>query len=138
MANGFTMNSVFLSGNLTRDPEVRYTPNGTAVASFGLAVNNRKKQGDQWVDDPCFIDVTAFGKMAEMIGESFDKGTSVVVEGRLQYRTWEANDGTKRNKHEIIAELIKPIARIDGGSKSSGRGGKGGNSSEYDDSDIPF
>jgi single-strand DNA-binding protein len=137
MANGFTTNTVYLSGNLTRDPELRYTPNGTAVASFGLAVNNRKKQGDQWVDDPCFIDVTAFGKDAEQVGEFLNKGMSIMVEGRLQYRTWEANDGTKRSKHEIVAERIRLLARMDG-SKSAGSGGKSQGPSEYDDSDVPF
>lgn len=121
MAQGFTMNSVFLSGNLTRDPEVKYLPSGTPVATFGLAVNNRIKKGDQWVDDPCFIDVTTFGKTAEQIGTDFDKGMPVVVEGRLQFRSWEASDGSKRSKHEVIADIVKPLVKFQGNGGKSGR-----------------
>ena len=155
MAQGFTVNSVFLTGNLTRDPEVKFLPSGTAVVSFGLAVNNRKKQGDQWVDDTCFIDVTAFGKTAEQVGETIDKGMPVLIEGRLQYRSWEAKDGSgKRSKHEIIAEIVKPLVKFqkDGSSKS---GRDPGSDDEYaeshggrvmpragkptrDDDDVPF
>jgi single-strand DNA-binding protein len=120
MAQGFTVNSVFLTGNLTRDPEVKFLKSGTAVASFGLAVNNRVKRGDEWVDDPCFIDITVFGKTAEQIGETIDKGMPVLVEGRLQYRTWEGQDGQKRSKHEVIADIVKPLVKFQGnGSKSS-------------------
>ncbi len=121
MAQGFTVNSVFLTGNLTRDPEVKYLKSGTAVASFGLAVNNRKKVGDEWLDNPCFIDITLFGKTAEQIGETLDKGMPVMIEGRLEFRQWEAQDGTKRSKHEIIADIVKPLVKFqkDGGSRSS-------------------
>jgi primosomal replication protein N len=70
-----SLNNVVLLGNLTRDPEVRYTPSGTPVATLGLAVNNRIKQGDEWKDDPCFIDVVVFGKQAESCGEYLSKGS---------------------------------------------------------------
>jgi len=120
MAQGFTVNSVFLTGNLTRDPELKFLPSGTAVAKFGLAVNNRVKKGDEWVDDPCFVDITVFGKTAEQIGETLDKGMPVLVEGRLQYRSWEGQDGTKRSKHEVVADIVKPLVKFQGnGSKSS-------------------
>ena len=81
-----SLNNVILLGNLTRDPEVRYTPSGTPVATLGLAVNNRMKQGDEWKDDPCFIDVVVFGKQAESCGEYLSKGQPVLIEGRLRYR----------------------------------------------------
>ena len=103
-----SLNNVVLLGNLTRDPEVRYTPSGTPVATLGLAVNNRMKQGDEWKDDPCFIDVVVFGKQAESCGEYLSKGQPVLVEGRLRYRTWEGQDGQKRSKHEV-SRLSRPI-----------------------------
>jgi len=96
-------NRVILAGNLTRDPELRYTPNGRAVASFGLAVNNRYKVGDEWRQDPCFVDITVWGKQAENCSEYLSKGRSVLVEGRLNYRTWETEEGQKRSKLEVVA-----------------------------------
>jgi single-strand DNA-binding protein len=112
------VNQVNLAGNLTRDPEVRFLSSGTAVARVSMAVNNRIKKGDEWVDDPCFIDVTVFGKRAEWVGENLDKGNSVFVSGRLQFRSWET-DGQKRSKHEVIAENITLLSGS--GAKSSGR-----------------
>jgi single-strand DNA-binding protein len=93
-----SLNNVILMGNLTRDPEVRYTTSGTPVATLGLAVNNRMKQGDEWKDDPCFIDVVVFGKQAESCGEYLSKGQPVLVEGRLRYRSWEGQDGQRRSR----------------------------------------
>ena len=110
------VNQVNLAGNVTRDPEVRFLSSGTAVARVSLAVNNRIKKGDEWVDDPCFVDITVFGKSAEWIGENVDKGNAVFVTGRLQFRTWE-QDGQKRSKHEVIAEKI---TLLNSSGKSSG------------------
>lgn len=122
MAQGYTVNSIFLSGNLTRNPVVKFLKSGTAVTNLGLAVNNRKKVGEEWVDDTCFIDVTLYGKNAEQAGETLDKGMPVFVEGRLQYRSWEAPDGSKRSKHEVVADIVKPLVKFQkDGSKSSGR-----------------
>ena len=82
-----TLNVIMLVGHLTRDPEVRYSPTGTPVATLGLAVNTRVKgQDGQWREDPCFIDVVVFGTQAEACGEYLEKGTPALVEGRLQYR----------------------------------------------------
>src|SRR5919108_1324861 len=95
------LNVVMLVGNLTRDPEVRYSPTGTPVATLGLAVNTRVKgQDGQWRDDPCFIDVVVFGNQAEACGEYLEKGAPALVEGRLQYRTWEDSHGNRRSEHE--------------------------------------
>jgi single-strand DNA-binding protein len=133
-----SLNNVILMGNLTRDPEVRYTPSGTPVATLGLAVNNRIKQGDEWKDDPCFIDVVVFGKQAESCGEYLSKGQPVLVEGRLRYRTWEGQDGQKRSKHEVLAFRVQFMPK---GGRAPGSGGFSGDVGEgepMDDDDVPF
>ena len=133
-----SLNHVVLLGNLTRDPEVRYTPSGTPVATLGLAVNNRVKQGDEWKDDPCFIDIVVFGKQAESCGEYLSKGQPVLVEGRLRYRTWEGQDGQKRSKHEVTAFRVQFMPK---GGRAPGGGGMPGEFEEgeaIDDDDIPF
>lgn len=99
-------NKVVLIGNLTRNIELRYTPNGTPVGSFGLAVNRRFKQGDELKDEVLFIDVVTFGKQAENAAKYLLKGSKVMVEGRLQQRRWETETGEKRSKHEVVAENI--------------------------------
>jgi single-strand DNA-binding protein len=133
-----SLNNVILLGNLTRDPEVRYTPSGTPVATLGLAVNNRMKQGDEWKDDPCFIDVVVFGKQAESCGEYLSKGQPVLIEGRLRYRSWEGQDGQKRSKHEVSAFRVQFMPK---GGRAPGSGGASGDMSEgepMDDDDVPF
>jgi single-strand DNA-binding protein len=135
MAN---LNHIILLGNLTRDPEVRYTPSGTPVATLGVAVNNRMKQGDEWKDDPCFIDVVVFGKQAESCGEYLSKGQPVLIEGRLRYRSWEGQDGQKRSKHEVSAFRVQFMPK---GSRAPGSGGLSSDMSEgepLDDDDVPF
>ena len=99
-------NKVIFLGNLTKDPETRYTPSGTAVSSFDIAVNHRYKQGDEVKDEVCFIGVVVFGKQAESVGQYLSKGNSAIVEGRLQQRTWENDDGQKRSKHEVVAQSV--------------------------------
>ena len=102
-------NVVSLTGNTTRDPELSFTAGGTAVAAFGLAINSRKKDTDgSWIDgDPQFFDIKAFGELAENIAESISKGTRVVINGRLNYSSWESKDDSgKRSKVEVIADSI--------------------------------
>jgi single-strand DNA-binding protein len=99
-------NKVILIGNLTKNPELRYTPNGTPVASFGLAVNRRYRQADAMKEEVCFIDVVVFGKQAEHCGQYLSKGHGVIVDGRLQQRRWETEDGQKRSKHEVVAQTV--------------------------------
>jgi len=108
MAN---FNKVILLGRLTRDPEIRYTPSGNAVTTFGMAVNNPRKQGDEWQEETCFIDIVIFGKQAENCNEYLSKGNLVLVEGRLRWRSWEGQDGQKRSKHEVIATNIQFMPR---------------------------
>ncbi len=99
-------NKIILIGNLTRNIELRYTPSGTPVGSFGLAVNRRFKQGDELKEEVCYVDVVTFGKQAENASKYLSKGSKVTVEGRLQQRRWETETGDKRSKHEVVAENI--------------------------------
>ena len=109
-------NKVILMGNLTRNPELRYTPSGMPVASFGLAVSRRFKQGDDLKEEVCFVDIVVFGKQAEHCGQYLSKGNGAIVEGRLQQRRWETEDGQKRSKHEVVAQTVTFMPkRQDGG-----------------------
>ena len=110
-----SLNSVILLGNLTRDPELRSTPNGTSVASFGLAVNRRYRQGEEQREEVCFVDIVCFGRQAETASEYLSKGNLVMIEGRLQWRSWETPEGQKRSKHEVIANNIQFMPRSSGG-----------------------
>jgi single-strand DNA-binding protein len=103
-------NKVILIGNLTKDPELRYTPQGTPVTSFRIAVNYRYKQSDEMKQETTFIDIVVFGKQAESSSKYLNKGSSVLVEGRLQERRWES-DGQQRSKFEVIAQSVKFLSR---------------------------
>lgn len=104
-------NKIILIGNLTRDPEVRYTPKGTSVCNFGIAVNRKYKQGDDVKEEVMFINVAVFGKQADTCGQYLNKGSSVLVEGRLQERRWETEDGQKRSKYEVVAQTVRFLSR---------------------------
>src|SRR3990167_5024227 len=107
-----SLNKVFLIGNLTRPPELRYTPSGTAVADMRLAVNrNYTTQGGEKREEVCFLTVVVWGKQAESCGEYLDKGSPILVEGRLQTREWEAKDGGKRTVIEVVAERVQFMGR---------------------------
>jgi len=110
MASG---NSVDLIGNVTRDPELRFTPTGQAVATFGLAVNRRwqNRQTQQWEEAVSFFDVVCWRDLAENVSESVTKGTRVMVTGRLDQRTWETQEGEKRSKIEVVADEVGPSLR---------------------------
>jgi len=128
-----SFNKVLLIGNLTRDPELRYTSGGTAVASFGLAVNRKFKQGEEWKDEVCFVDITVWAKQGENCAEYLNKGSLAFIEGRLNYQTWEdKQSGQQRSKLEVVANnvqfLTKQGAKMDMGSGSS----------PVPDDDIPF
>jgi single-strand DNA-binding protein len=99
------MNSVNLIGRLTKDPELRYTPNGNAVCTLRLAVTRRKRNGDD--QGAVFIDVVSFGTRAEAVAEHMTKGRQVAVSGRLEYQEWKAQDGSPRSRHEVIAEQVQ-------------------------------
>lgn len=104
-------NTVTLVGNLTRDPELRISQNGLSIAKFGLAVNRRTKVQDDWEDSTSFFEVDAFGSLADNLVVSVERGTRVIVTGRLEWRSWEAPDGTKRQAVNISADSIGPDLR---------------------------
>ena len=116
-------NTVILTGNLTRKPELRYTPKGTGIADFGLASNRRYRQGDDLKDEVCFVDVTVFGSTAVAVASHLDKGRKVLVEGRLQFRTWETETGQKRSKLEIVAERVNFLGSKNGNGEGNDAGG---------------
>ena len=114
-----SFNKVILLGNLTRDPEVRYTPNGIAVASFAIAVNRKYKQGDETKEEVSYIDIVCLRKQAESCGQYINKGDSVLIDGRLQQRRWETEEGQKRNKLEVVAQSVNFMPKR----SSIGKGG---------------
>ena len=122
-----SFNRVILVGNLTRDVDVRFTKSGTPVTDLGLAVNDRVKRNDEWVDETTFVDVTLWGRTAEIAGEYLSKGSSVLIEGRLKLDTWE-QDGQKRYKLHVVAEQMKML-----GGKGSGGGGGGSRKSNAEE-----
>ena len=122
-----SFNKVILVGNLTRDPQVKYTTGGTAVTEIGLAVNRRwmDKQSNQWKDETTFVDITLWGRTAEIAGEYLAKGRSVLIEGRLQLDTWDDKEsGQKRSKLRVVGENMTRLGGKDG-SAASGSGGPG-------------
>ncbi|HUC35711.1 MAG TPA: single-stranded DNA-binding protein [Acidimicrobiales bacterium] len=110
MSNG---NNVVLVGNITRDPELRFTPSGQATATFGLAVNRRwqNRQTQEWEEATSFFDIVCWREMAENAAESLGKGARIMVTGRLEQRSWETADGDKRSKVEVVADEIGPSLR---------------------------
>ncbi len=133
-------NTVTITGNATREPELRFTPSGQAVCSFGLAVNRRwqNRQTQEWEESTSFIDVTAWAQLAENAAESVGRGTRVTVTGRLDQRSWETQEGDKRSKVEVVADeiaislrwataTVQKNERRDGGSGGSGGSQGGGN-----------
>ena len=114
-----SINRVNISGNLTRDPELRATASGTQVLSFGVAVNDRRRnpQTGEWEDYPNFVDCTMFGTRAEAVSRYLSKGSKVAIEGKLRYSSWE-RDGQRRSKLEVIVDEIEFMSR-------GGQGGQG-------------
>lgn len=106
-------NTVSIVGNLTREPEMRFTPSGAALCSFGIAVNRRWRNSstNEWEEEVSFFDVTCWRELAENVAESLTKGTRIVVVGRLEQRSWETDSGEKRSKVEIVADDVAPSLR---------------------------
>ncbi len=133
-----SFNKVILMGNLTRDPELRYTPSGAPVCNFDLAVNRSyTTQGGEKRDETCFITIVVWSKQAETCGQYLSKGRPVLVEGRLQQRSWETPEGQKRSAVEVVADRVVFLG--------GGGGGGGGGAEEPDvppadeaGDDIPF
>lgn len=138
------INRVVLVGNLTKDPELRHTPSGTAVCNLRLAVNTRRKdETGQWVDKPNYFDITVWGNQGERCAQYLSKGRPVGVDGRLEWREWETPEGNKRQAVEVVADTVQFLGSRDGG----GEGGyipaevgapAGDFPSSPTDDDIPF
>ena len=115
-----SINRVVLVGNLTRDPELRHTPSGTAVCSLRLAVNTRRKdESGQWTDKPNYFDITVWGQQGENCAQYLAKGRPVAIDGRLEWREWEAQDGAKRQAVEVVADSVQFL-----GGRPEGEGGQ--------------
>jgi single-strand DNA-binding protein len=139
------INRVVLVGNLTRDPELRSTPGGTPVCSLRIAVNSRRRdESGQWIDKPNYFSISVFGNQAESCSQYLSKGRPVAVDGRLDWREWQAQDGSKRESVEIVAESVQFL-----GSRGDGSGepqfvpaGAAAESADFPasaaDDDIPF
>ena len=147
---GPNINRVVISGNLTRDPELRSTPGGTSVCSLRVAVNSRRKEGDQWVDKPNFFDVTVWGAQGENCAQYLAKGRPVAIDGRLNWREWEDKEGGKRQTVDIIADSVQFLGSPQGGQVNGGGQARASDlpadTSDFDqvgvasggDDDIPF
>ncbi len=132
------LNKVFLMGNLTRDPELRYTPSGTAIASFGIAINRIWTGPDgEKKEEVCYVDINMFGRRAEVINEYFSKGNPIFIEGRLQFQQWETKDGQKRNTLRVVAEDFQFIG---GKAKKDERPSPSGGvePNDVNEEEIPF
>jgi len=127
-----TINKVLLLGRLGKDPELRYAPSGTAIATFSIATNHRQKSEGDWVDKTEWHNILTFGKLAEFAGEYLQKGKQVFIEGRLQTSTWEDQQGVKKYKTEIVASEIQLI-----GSKSEGENQSSGEEASESDAATP-
>ncbi len=144
-------NRIILVGNLTRDPQLSYTPQNTAVCKFGLATNRKWRDRDgNTREDVCFVDCTVFAQAGETFNRYMSKGQPVLVEGRLQFSQWTTPEGEKRSKHEVVVDNFKFLGgRGEGGGRPAGTTGAGGPADAaappggYDappppDDDIPF
>jgi single-strand DNA-binding protein len=119
------INRVTITGNLTKDPELRSTPSGTSVCKLRVAVNSRRKDGasGEWVDKPNYFDVTVWGAQGENCANYLSKGRPVAVDGRLDWREWESQEGQKRQAVEIIADNVQFLGSRDGSTGGNGNGG---------------
>jgi len=117
------INRVVLTGNLTSDPELRSLPSGTAVCSLRVACNTRRKNSDgEWVDKPNYFNVTVWGARGESVARYLSKGRGIALDGRLEWREWEAQDGTKRQTVDIVADTVQFLPDGNGSASSENNG----------------
>ncbi len=142
-----SINRVNITGNLTRDPELRTTASGMAIMNLGVAVNDRRKnpQSGEWEDSPNFIDCTMFGTRAEAVSRFLSKGSKVAIEGKLRWHQWETSDGQKRSKVDVIIDEIEFMTGRGDGAGAPSAAPRATASAPaapvdavYDDEDIPF
>lgn len=116
-----SFNKVILMGNLTRDPQLKYLPSNMAVCEFGLAVNHRWRDRDgNQREEVCFVDLSAFGRQAEVINQYMSKGKPILIEGRLKHDTWTGQDGQKRSKHSVVVDNFQFVGSREGGAPAAG------------------
>jgi len=127
------LNKVILSGRVTRDTELRYTPNGNAVCDVGFCTNRQWSKDGERQEEPTFLDVTLWGKQAEALSQYLNKGTFIMVEGRLTLDTWESDEGVKRSKLKVVAEKVNLGPR-----GTSGSGGGAKSQTEEIQEEVPF
>jgi len=140
------INRVTLVGRLTRDPELKHLPSGTPVLELGLAVNGRQQDGaGTWVDKPNFFDVKVFGNQAESLSRNLQKGRRIGIDGRLDWRSWEAQDGSKRSKVDVVAQNVQYLdsrGDAEGGGDFIPAGATSNANADFPtsptDDDIPF
>lgn len=131
-----SFNRVILIGNLTRDVEVKYLQSGMAVAEIGLAVNDRRKnQAGEWIEETTFVDITMWGRTAEVAAEYLGKGSQCLIEGRLKLDTWET-DGQKRSKLRVVCERMQMLGAKGGGGGGGGGGRGQSGQPQYDESEY--
>ena len=118
------INRVVITGNLTKDPELRSLPSGTAVCDLRVAVNTRRKDGEEWVDKPNYFDVTVFGGQGEAVAQHLTKGRGVAVDGRLEWREWETQENGKRQAVSIIADSVQFLPSGNGSTSEPDREGE--------------
>jgi len=144
------LNEVTLMGNVTKDPDLRYTPSGAGVLSFSMATNRRYKKGEEWVDEPSFHNIVIWNS-AEQLAQRIKKGTRILVQGRIQTRSWDDKEGKKQYKTEVVSDKTILIARYEGANDDMGGSrGSASHSSEpagasdevtqdsIDPNDLPF
>ena len=132
------INRVVLTGNLTRDPELRSTPSGTSVCSLRVACNTRRKDASgEWVDKPNYFDITIWGRQGENAAQYLEKGRPVAVDGRLEWREWQDKEGNKRQSVDIIADSVQFLGGRDGGGFEGGGNGGGGGQRFTPQADVP-
>ena len=134
-----SINRVNISGNLTRDPEMRCTASGMQVLSFGVAVNDRAKnpQTGEWEDRPNFVDCTMFGARAEAVSRYISKGSKVAIEGKLRYSSWE-RDGQRRSRLEVVVDEIEFMSRREDGAQATAPQPAAAPVPDVYDEDVPF
>lgn len=133
-----SINKVIISGNLTRDPDIKQTSGGTQVMQLGVAVNDRRKNAQgEWEDKPNYVDCTLFGKRVDWLSRELHRGTKVAICGKLDYQSWQDKEGNNRSKLAVIVEDIEVMSKGQGSGRGNGNDG-GAAEEAYSLSDIPF
>ncbi len=132
-----SLNKVYLMGNLTRDTELRYAASGTAITNFGMAISRKWEKEGEKKEEVCYVEISIFGRRAEVINEYFSKGSPIFIEGRLQFQQWETSDGQKRNTLKVVADNFQFIGG-DGKAESKPKSNAKPGDADIKEEEIPF